>query len=286
MVLRSPSARCASADSRVGLFAAAAILLAALAAHAGVNVEPTRLVLEHGSREGEFVVVNPGTTTERYRVTLVNRRMGDDGRIVEAPRALPGDRFADALIHFKPRLLVLRPNEPETVRVRIEPRGVLLWGEYRSHLMLEQIPQPPAAPAPDAPRSGRESAPRAPAYALTVPVIVRAGSLAAEGQLSDLALRVDERGTRLHMRIHRTGQRSLFGDLEVRHEVPGAPSQVVGRASGVALYTPNEVRPFSLAIRFPDGGVPAVGQLRVEYRDAEPAATGLIAAGSFGLTPH
>src|SRR5688572_9421961 len=150
--LREACARCASADSRVGLLAAAAILLAAFAAHAGVNVAPTRLVLEHGSREGEFVVVNPGTTTERYRVTLVNRCMGDDGRIVDAPSALPGDSFEDALIHFMPRLLVLRPNEPETVRVRIEPRGELIWGEYRSHLMLEQIPQPPAAPAPDAPR--------------------------------------------------------------------------------------------------------------------------------------
>jgi hypothetical protein len=261
----------------------AAAALAAIPARAGVSIAPTRLVLENGRRHGEFVLVNPGPGTERFRIMLVNRRMSADGRIVEAPRALPGERFADALLEYGPQVLVLPPHVPTTVRVRVGPRGEWIWGEYRSHLLLEQMPQYPAAPAPEEPTPVRSSTRSAPVYGLTVPIIVRGGSLAAKGGLSDLSLRVDEQGARLHMRIHRTGQRSLFGDLEVHHEVPGAPTRVVGRARGVALYTPNQSRPFSLAIRFPDAGVPTTGQLRVEYRDAEPAATGLIAAGSFDL---
>jgi hypothetical protein len=264
----------------------AAALLEASSARAGVLIAPTRLVLQDGERHGEFVLVNKGGTSERYRVSVVNRRMSAEGRIVEAPEAQPGERFADAMIRFSPREVVLPPDEPQAIRILVRRPGDLEAGEYRSHLLLMQVPDAPAAaPAPDpGPRRGI-SVPVTPIYGITVPIIVRNGRLHAEGALSDLSLRVEHDVPRLHVQIHRAGDRSLFGDLEVRHELPGEPTRVVGRARGVALYTPNQARPFALDLDFPEGRVPTTGVLRVEYRDAEAGASSLIAEGAVGLTP-
>lgn len=262
----------------------AAALAAAAAAQAGVLVAPTRLVLEDGERHGEFVLVNKGATSERYRISLVNRRMNAEGRIVEAPEALPGERFADTMIRFAPRVVVLPPDEPQTVRILVRRPGDLEAGEYRSHLLLQQVPEAPAAPAPAEPTASRGiSVQITPIYGITVPIIVRNGALRAEGALSDLALRLDDQVPRLHVRIHRDGDRSLFGDLEVRHEPPGEPPRIVGLARGVALYTPNASRPFSLALDFAGGRLPTAGQLRIEYRNAELGASRLIAEGALGL---
>jgi hypothetical protein len=266
----------------------AIVLLAAATlaapARAGVLVAPTRLVFQDGERHGEFVLVNKGFTTERYRISIVNRRMSAEGRIVEAPDARPGERFADAMIRFSPREVVLPPDEPQTIRILVRRPGDLEAGEYRSHLMLMQVPDaPPAAPAPDPEPTRGISVRVTPIYGITVPIIVRNGRLHAEGALSDLSLRVEQNVPRLHVSIHRAGDRSLFGDLEVRHELPGEPARVVGRARGVALYTPNESRPFALELGFPEGVIPTTGALRVEYRDAEGGASRLIAEGAVGL---
>ena len=265
-----------------------AVLLACAAgsdpARAGVLVAPTRLIFEGSERHGEFVLVNKGHTTERYRISLVNRRMNEEGRIVAAEEPRPDERFADAMIRFSPRTVVLPPDEPQTIRILVQRPGDLPAGEYRSHLMLQQVPDapPPAAPDP-APESARGiSIQITPIYGITVPIIVREGALRADGALSDLAL-VAEPEPRLRLRLHREGTRSLYGDLDVLHELPDEAPRVVGRARGVALYTPNESRPFEVPLAFPGGGIPTRGRLRVEYRNAEVGASSLIAEAAVGL---
>jgi len=244
-------------------------------------VAPTRLIFAGSERHGEFILVNKGDTTERYRVTVVNRRMSEEGRIVEAPEPLDGERFADAMVRFSPRTVVLPPDEPQTIRILVQRPEGLPVGEYRTHLMLQQIPEaPPAAPQPVDPVRGI-SMQILPIYGLTVPIIVRQGRLFATGYLSRLAL-LPGPEPKLRVRIHREGDRSLYGDLRVTHQVPGAPDRIVGLARGVALYTPNVSRPFEVPLTFPDG-LPIAGQLRVEYRDAEPGASSLIAEAAVEL---
>jgi hypothetical protein len=264
----------------------AALLCAVAPAWAGVLVAPTRLIFEGSERNGEFVLLNKGTTTERYRVSVVNLRMNDEGRIVEAPEALEGDRFADLMVRFSPRTVVLPPDDPQTIRILVRRPDDLPAGEYRTHLMLQQVPEaPPAAPDrdPEAAAARGISIQIRPMYGVTVPIIIRHGRLAAEGALSDLAL-VPGEEPRHHVQIQREGDRSLYGDLEVTHEAPGEPSRTVGLARGVALYTPNASRPFEVPLTFPGGGPPTTGQLRVEYRDAEPGASSLIAEAAVALT--
>jgi hypothetical protein len=266
------------------VFVLAAVLAAGAQARAGLLVAPTRLVFHGSERHGEFVLVNRGSTSERYRVSVVNRRMSPEGRIVEAPEPLPDERFADGMIRFAPRMVVLPPDEPQTIRILVRKPGDLPRGEYRSHLLLQQVPDapPPAAVAePEDPRG--ISLRVTPIYGITVPVIVRHGQLRARAALSDFALRVDEGVPRLHLRIDREGERSFHGDLVVRYEPPGEEPRVVGRANGVSVYTPNRSRPFALELDFPGGQIPSHGRLAVEYRDAEEGASSLIAEASVVL---
>ncbi len=255
-------------------------------ASAGVLVAPTRLIFEGNERNGEFILVNKGDTTERYRISLVNRRMNEAGRIVEAPEALPDEKFAEGMIRFSPRTVVLPPDEPQTIRILVRRPDDLGPGEYRSHLMLKQIPDAPPAALERDPSSARGiSIQINPIYGITVPIIVRNGRLSAEGALSELSVHQGERPT-LGVRLHREGTRSLYGDFEVTWEAPGEPDRIVGMARGVALYTPNTSRPFEVPLEFPDGAIPAAGRLRVEYRDAEPGASSLIAEAAIGLPSH
>ena len=260
-----------------------ALLGAAPWARAGVLVAPTRLILEGSERHGEFILVNKGDTTERYRVSVVNRRMSEEGRIVEAPDARAGEWFADTMVRFSPRTVVLPPNEPQTIRILVMRPVDVPAREYRTHLMLQQVPEaPPAAAEREVDPVRGISIQIRPIYGITLPIIVRQGRLSAAGSLSDLALL---RGAepKLRVRIHREGDRSLYGDLRVTHEVPGEPDRIVGLARGVALYTPNVSRPFEVPLTFPDGP-PIAGQLRVEYHDAEPGASSLIAEAAVALT--
>jgi hypothetical protein len=182
--------------------------------------------------------------------------------------------------------VVLPPDEPQTIRILVRRPDDLEAGEYRSHLMLKQIPEtPPAAPERDSGSARGISIQITPIYGITVPIIVRHGRLRAEGALSDVSLLPGDAPS-LHVRIHREGTRSLYGNLEVKHELPGEPPRTVGLARCVALYTPNESRPFRVPLEFPDGTAPAAGQLRVEFRDAEPGASSLIAEAAVGLPSH
>lgn len=262
-----------------------AILAAGTPALGGVLIAPTRLVFEGSERHGEFVLVNKGDTSERYRVSVVNRRMSPEGRIVEAPEPLPDERFADGMIRLAPRVVVLPPDEPQTVRILVRKPADLPRGEYRSHLLIEQVPEAP----PPAAVAGRED-PRGISlhltaiYGITVPVIVRNGHLRAHATLSDFAFRVDDGVPRFHFRIDRQGERSFYGDLEVHYEAPGEEPRVVGRANGVAIYTPNQSRSVALELDFPRGQIPQHGRLTVEYRDGEEGASSLIAEASVVLS--
>jgi len=262
---------------------ALAVLALAAPASAGLLVAPTRLVLEDGTRHGEFILVNKGEQTERYRISLEGRRMGPDGRLQQAPTPGEGDLFAHELIRFAPRVVVLPPEEPQMVRILVRSPGDLPVGEYRSHLVFRQIPEaPPAAPEIGAEKKGLKVR-ITPIFGVSVPIIVRHGKLRGEGALSQPELLAGENEPLLRVRLSREGNRSLFGDFAVIHETPGAEPRELGRANNVALYTPNRERPVEIPLQALEGPLPRRGRLRVEFRDAESDESELIAESALAL---
>lgn len=179
----------------------------------GLLVSPTYVVLDARTRSQALLLSNRGVAPETYRITIVNRLQKADGQLVDTDKPGEGEGFASTIVRYAPREVVLPPDKPQTVRLLLQMPANLADGEYRSHILFQQIPTvKPSEP-------GTEVAPgisvtiRA-VFGITIPLIVRKGTLAATASLSDLhvvPLGDEQPGLALH--LNRSGTRSLHGDL-------------------------------------------------------------------------
>jgi len=199
-------------------------------------VSPTYVVLDGHTRSHALLLSNRGVAAETYRITIVNRLQKSDGQLVETDKPGEGEGFASAIVRYAPREVVLPPDKPQTVRLLLQMPANLPDGEYRSHILFQQIPT--VRPSEDA---ATEVAPgisvtiRA-VFGITIPLIVRKGKLSANATLSDLRvihLADEQSGLALH--LNRSGTRSLHGDLIA--EVDGSPAGQLKNVN-VFLSTP------------------------------------------------
>ena len=240
----------------------------------GLLVAPTRLVFEGRQRTGQLTLVNTGSRTATYRISLVRLRMTETGefRQVQAPDS--AELFADTLVRFSPRRVELPPGVPQTVRLQLRLPADLPVGEYRAHMLFRAIPS--SAPEESVradPVTGVQMRLRA-VYGVSIPIIVRHGTLVAGLGLSDL--RVEQvpgadPPARLAVTLNRSGDGSVYGDLRAVLVRDGQPDLVVGVARGLAVYTPNPRRTCVLPLRLPASLDPRA-RLRVSF-DSAPGVT-------------
>ena len=208
-------------------------------ADAELLIAPTRVVLSPESRSAELILVNKGEDTAAFRLSIENRRMRENGSLEAAEEAQEGELFADDKIRFSPRQLVLEPGARQVVRVLGSMPSSLAVGEYRSHLRLMSAPVSASSAAGDG--DGTDNALAIELIAirsLTVPVILRKGSLDAAVTVDTAAFAADAEN-RLVVRLSRSGSRSTYGDIRLTIEGEAEPAWMV---RGVAVYTPNTSR--------------------------------------------
>ena len=253
-------------------------------------VAPTRIVFEGRTRTAQISLLNRGSAAATYRISLINMRMAENGGFKKIDEPAPGEQFADRLIRYAPRQVVLAPGDSQAVRLLLrKPRG-LEPGEYRSHLLLRAIPSKDVGRSVEEP-SSNDTGIRirmVPIYGITIPVIVRHGDLKAKVSLTDLALAPAGRqgeGDRLSFRINRGGSRSVFGDLTVTYFPNGgkADELVVARVTRLAVYTPNASRTVIMPLRFPDGVTLGRGRLHVAFRETPKNGGALLTEAEIGI---
>jgi P pilus assembly chaperone PapD len=265
-------------------------LLLALAApaHAGLMLYPTRIVFEKNQRAAQIELINDGDKPATYRISLVNRRMTEDGRFEAADSAGPGEHFADGMLRFSPRQVTLEPGTTQTVRLMLRKPAELLEGEYRSHLQFEKLPDVEGSASIE--NQGQAAGSKGIGVVLnvlvgaSVPVIVRHGAVSANVSLTHLALKKDEaQHSLLALQFEREGSSSVYGDLSVTFTPRGGKPQALARADGIAVYTPNRVRQAALPLEVPAGVTLAHGTLEVSYRDRPEAGGKLLAQANLEL---
>ncbi len=253
-------------------------------------VAPTRIVFEGRTRTAQISLLNRGSAAATYRISLINMRMLENGGFKEIDEPAPGEQFADGLIRYAPRQVVLAPGDSQAVRLMLrKPRG-LEPGEYRSHLLLRAIPSQNIGKSVEE-RSSDDTGIRVrlvPIFGVSIPVIVRHGKLTAKVSLTDLALASAGRqgeGDRLSFRINRDGDRSVLGDLTVTYFPNGgkADELVVARVTRLAVYTPNASRTVIMPLRFPDGVTLGRGRLHVAFRDIPKNGGALLTEAEIGV---
>jgi P pilus assembly chaperone PapD len=219
-----------------------------LAAAGDLLVAPTRIVLD-GPRGAEVVLNNIGSETATYRISLELKRMREDGSLEDiAPEdATPGERAMLDMLFYSPRRVTLPPNQPQTIRLGVRAPEGLPDGEYRAHLLFRAVRDPvPAVQDPAAPAAaGGVSISLTPIYGVTIPIIVRQGSLTATAAIANprLESRGDEHALRFD--LSKQGNRSVYGEVIV--ERPGAAEPLL-QARGIAIYAERDSRTVTIPV--------------------------------------
>ena len=268
--------------------AAATLLLAAPAARADLMLFPTRIVFDKNQRAAQVELINRGRTPETYRISIVNRRMTEDGEIKSADTPEAGEQFADTMLRFSPRQVTIAPGSSQTVRMLLRKPADLATGEYRSHLQFDRVAD--ATPDDSVEAAGDEGAGKVGVVitalvGASIPVIVRQGETDARVSLAQLALQPAsaDAGPLLAFEIRRDGTRSVYGDLAVTFTPRGGAPIDVAKAGGVAVYVPNPLRRARLPLQLPPGAALAGGTLRLSYRERADTGGKLIAESTLVL---
>lgn len=261
-----------AALAAIAMSAAPFIFSAPAQAAGDLLIAPTRVILD-GRRGTEVILNNIGTEEATYRITLELRRMNDRGRLddVELAQATDKEKKALEVIRYAPRRVTLPPNQPQSIRIGMQPGDTMPDGEYRAHLLFRAIPK--AAPVETIQESGNGlKIQLIPIYGISIPVIVRKGNLTGTAALANVRMGRDNEGPTLEFEMVRKGDRSVFGEIHVTK--PGI-AEPISVAKGIAIYPEVESRNVSLPLP-PEVAAKLKGEVIVSYYEAPEAGGGLI----------
>jgi hypothetical protein len=250
-----------------GLILLPVIASSGVMAQGNLLITPRRVVFEGNKKTEELNLANTGADSATYNVSFVQYRMKEDGSFEEIKVPDPGQNFADKNIRFFPRTVTLAPNESQVVKMQVFRTTELPAGEYRSHVYFRALPKQTALGEADAPKdSSALSVKLVPIFGITIPVIIRTGTTSAEVTLSDLSFQVlNDTLPRLNLTFNRTGNKSVYGDIDVSHVSVAGKKTQVGSIRGIAVYTPNLIRRVKMDLLRIPGVDFKIGKLQVTY---------------------
>ena len=251
-------------------------------------ISPTRVIFEGSERTKKVNIINNGAEAGRYRISFVRRKMLDSGQIEAVEENEPG-MYSDEMVRFSPRQVTLQPGQSQTVRLMLRKKRDLEDGEYRSHLMFQALPDASTSDIEDlaSTESNKVSIKLIPIVGITIPVFVKQGKLSGSASLSDFEIKQSNTvkgGSSLSLKINRTGNGSIYGDIRVYFIPKQGQSVLIGQANGVAVYLPLEKRAFEVRLNPPAGLNLANGELKIIYlKPGEDEKSGKIAESQLAL---
>jgi hypothetical protein len=252
----------------------AALIVATLATDTGaqgVSVAPSRIVLDGKTRAATVFLSNRSEEAETYRISLAYFTMSEDGVLLrEDSLATMAPEYAGSVLRYSPRRVVIPAGGTQTVRLLVRrPRDRVVDGrEFRAHLSVCSVPTVPRLKEveeqqPELEADDQFTVRPVASVETLVPVIVRFGLPEATLTISDAA--IDPTGP-VQFRLNRSGERSLYGNLTVIHRDPMGNETQLYFGRGVAVYTPNPSRLFTIAS--PDPGLDlSRGRVVVDYQE-------------------
>ena len=229
------------------------LAMLSLPALAQLMLNPTRVTIEKNQRSSQLDLINIGNQAATYRVSLVNRRMNENGDFSPAETALAGEQFADDMVRFSPRQVTIAPGATQVIRLSLRKPAELPEGEYRSHLLIERIADTTLQTSIENKTDADSKDIKIQLLALvgaSIPLIVRHGETAYSISISNLALQPasGEQPPALTLTLNRAGTRSSYGDMVVTFIPENATPREIARLGGIAVYVPNGLRQVKIAL--------------------------------------
>lgn len=214
-----------------------------------VNLFPKRVVI-NGRREIATVgLYNKTTDVGDYEISIVDMAMTPEGQLVgfdnglsEATKAKV--RTASAMLRYSPRRVTLRGSESQLIRLMARATPDLPDGEYRSHFLVNSVPDQGGFSIDQAVTTGRPDAIGVairPRFGIAIPVFIRVGVTTLNVAISKAQLITDSDGSRaVAFTLSRTGTRSAFGDVTIKAQGSSKPIAI---SRGVGIYPEVDSRP-------------------------------------------
>jgi len=222
-----------------------------------------RIVFDGRERSLSVNLKNTGSEAGSYRVFFSEKSMVSTGSVQELATGEKASWSAAGMVRYSPRRVTLAAQQGQRIRLALRKPADLADGEYRSHLVFRSEPD-----RPQAQNSSSQSAPQfRPTFEFSIPVIIRHGHTTATAVLSNPALAKQKGQKVLHLTLNRTGNRSLYGDIEVfgLHAKNGSDTSLF-KQQGIAHYTPLLKRKVQLRLP-PDIPLHSYTQLRVVFQE-------------------
>jgi hypothetical protein len=246
-----------------GAAAALALELAAVPTRAELSVSPTLIVFDDEHATKAITIENTGRKELVARISLINLRMLPDGRMVRADPAAADEHFATELVRFSPRELVLDPGASEVVRLQVPPIEKRPKGEYRTHVLVQQVPDIGALRVSPFESADGVSVDLQAVLGVAVPLLIRRGEPMAQVRIDALRLERTEEGmASLAVKLERQGERSVRGALSLLLD-----GSEIGTYDGLAIYAPAQAR--ELLLTLPKDRPVLSGRLELRFRESE-----------------
>lgn len=238
-----------------------------VSAQGDLLITPRRVVFEGNKQSQELTLANTGKDTAKYNVSFVQYRMTDAGAFEQITEPDSGQYFADKYLRVFPRSVTLAPNEAQVVRMQFRKMPDMKPGEYRSHLYFRAVPNEKPLGEDAVTDTTSIGIRLIPIFGITIPIIARVGDLPMSVELSQLALDTKTDSVpNLAITFVRSGDKSVFGDISVNWVPDKGESVEVGIVRGIAVYTPNKIRHFTMKLRNLPGVDYTHGKLVVKYQ--------------------
>jgi fimbrial chaperone protein len=252
----------------------AAFSLLALASVVGSEVNaqaftlaPTRLIFEGSSRSQELTIVNGTDRVQTYRIRMEDRKVMETGEFeVLTDPAAPF--VASGMLRLSARQFTVQPQESATVRVLLRKPATLAAGEYRSHLIVTELPNL-GEPTIDATAGDGIAIRITPIFAISIPILVRSGEVSSRLTVSDVVRRPVEADPRLDtisLKMTSVGNRSMFVDLRIVG-VRQRRGEPIFLNKGVAVYTPVNSRLLTLSLNAEQTARVRAGGVVMQYQE-------------------
>lgn len=234
-------------------------------AQGNLMIYPRRLEFKANQRTLDVTLANAGSDSSAYTLSWKNYRMTPSGQFEEVTLPDSGQFFAEPVLRFYPREVILGPGESQKVRIQKVRNTTLPDGEYRSHLEFRSKNALPTANTGQKSDEGIQTQ-LSMHLAITIPVIMEYGNLNAQVQLQNpRLLNLPTKGEVIEFDILREGNKSVYGDFVVHHQAANGSRTQIGLVKGVAVYHPIAKRHYALAFKFPESIPMRSGKLVVEY---------------------
>ena len=253
-------------------------------AQGNLQIMPRRVVFEGTKISQELSLANSGLDTAKYVVSFVQMRMKEDGSFEQITVPDSGQYFSDKFFRIVPRTVTLAPKETQVVKMQLVKSSKLVQGEYRSHIYFRSIPKEKPLGEEALKDTTAVSVRLIPIFGITIPAIIRVGECSAKVSIKEIGIeKANDTINRLQMKLFRTGNISVYGDMTVNHISPDGKVTRVALVKGLAVYTPNSFRRFQCNLNNIAGIDYHIGKLHVIYSATGDVKSTVLAEGELIL---